>query len=89
MYTRAKRAAGERTTGPALEASPARLISESKPFSVFLVQAFWVLMIFEVDIFLSAITGGPFYRIPLVFAPILTLPQQSTLRIRPSSSDHG
>jgi O-antigen ligase len=36
-----------------------------------LVVALWILMVFEIDLFLSAMVGGPFYRIPLLLAPIV------------------
>src|SRR5262245_56269020 len=49
------------------------VVSESRPFSLFLAQFFWALMVFEFDNFLSANVGGPFYRIPLVLALLLVL----------------
>lgn len=55
------------------DSSAVHIASEPRPFSLFLVQVFWVLMVYELDIFLSAIVGGPFYRTPLVLAPLLAL----------------
>jgi O-antigen ligase len=40
---------------------------------LFLLYVFWVLMIFEVDWFLKAMTGLPFNRIPTFLAPVLGL----------------
>lgn len=73
MYTSVKKADGDDTVRSVLNPVPAHLISESKPYSMFLIQAFWVVMVCEVDLFFSAITGGPFYRIPAVLAPLLVL----------------
>lgn len=38
-----------------------------------LVYSFWLLMLWEVELFLSATIGGPFFRIPTLLAPILIL----------------
>jgi O-antigen ligase len=61
------------TIRPRLDGLREGVIGKSKPFPLFLVYAFWVLTIFEVDLFLTATTGGPFYRIPLLLAPVLGL----------------
>ena len=36
-----------------------------------LVSTFWVLVLFEVDVFLTAKTGVPFYRLPLLLVPLV------------------
>lgn len=41
--------------------------------ALLLVYTFWILKIFEVDWFASAMTGGPFYRIPTILAPVLVV----------------
>jgi len=46
-------------------------LGEARRYPLLLLQAFWVLMVFEFDIFLSAVTGAPFYRIPTVLAPLI------------------
>jgi O-antigen ligase len=43
----------------------------SKSPPLFLVHALWVLLVYEVDVFLTAKTGAPFNRLPTVLAPIL------------------
>ena len=73
MHSSVTKADGQPPVKAIPESFPANVVSESKPFSLFVVQAFWVLMVYEVDIFLSAITGGPFYRIPFVLAPLLII----------------
>lgn len=73
MYTHPQHGAIWPTVGPKLDGTQERVIGGSKPFSLFLVYIFWVLMIFEVDWFLFATTGVPFYRIPMLVAPTLTL----------------
>jgi hypothetical protein len=45
----------------------------SQSISVFLVLVFWVLVVFEVDWFLTKRIGGPFFRIPMLLAPVLGL----------------
>src|SRR5262245_17864936 len=71
MYSSVEKADEHRIVRPLPDSSV--VVSESRPFSLFLVQFFWVLMVFEFDNFLSAKVGGPFYRIPLVLAPLLAL----------------
>jgi O-antigen ligase len=46
---------------------------QRKPFPLFPLYAFWVLMTFEVDQFASAMVGGPFYRLPLLLLPVLAV----------------
>ena len=41
--------------------------------ALILVYVFWLLMLWEVELFLSAAIGGPFFRIPTLLAPILIL----------------
>lgn len=49
------------------------LVGDSTRRQLFLVYGLWVLMVFDVDQFLSAKTGAPFYLAPTLLAPILTL----------------
>jgi O-antigen ligase len=56
--------------GPA-RAQPGRSRSRSTSAGLFLVKVMWVLMVFEVDQFLTAKTGAPFNRIPTLVAPVL------------------
>jgi len=53
--------------------APAGHGATSTPFPLIAVYAFWVLMTFEVDQFVSAMIGGPFYRIPLLLVPIIAV----------------
>ncbi len=73
IYTRAHQGAGGRTVMPRLEGSREGVIGRSETFPLVIVYAFWVLTIFELDLFLAATIGGPFYRIPLFLAPVLGL----------------
>jgi O-antigen ligase len=46
-------------------------LTESKPFPMFPIYAFWFLKTFELDIFLTGLVGLPFYRIPMLLLPVL------------------
>ena len=73
MYPHAQQIDGRREVMPKLDQSREDVIGRSKPFPLFLVQAFWVLMIFEVDWFLYEMTGAPLYRLPMLVVPVLAL----------------
>lgn len=54
--------------------APTRVLSiaaGSSSSALFLVRAFWILMTFEVDWFLTGILGAPFYRVPTLLLPVL------------------
>lgn len=46
---------------------------KSRSFPLFPLYAFWALMTFEFDVFLSNTIGGPFYRLPMLLLPVLAL----------------
>jgi O-antigen ligase len=73
MYSSVEKADEQRIVRPIPDTSAVHVVSKSRPFSLFLVQGFWFLIVFEFDNFLLAIVGGPFYRIPLVLASLLAL----------------
>jgi putative inorganic carbon (hco3(-)) transporter len=73
MYSSVEKADEQRIGTSIPDTSAVHVVSKSRPFALFLVQVFWVLMVLELDNFLSAIVGGPFYRIPLVLAPLLAV----------------
>jgi O-antigen ligase len=51
----------------------ARVATQARSTGLRLVHALWILTVFEVDVFLSAKTGGPFYLLPTLLAPILII----------------
>jgi O-antigen ligase len=57
-------------TATATQALP-RVEQATKSFPLFPLYVFWVLVTWDLDQFLTAKTGIPFYRLPLLLLPIL------------------
>jgi len=45
----------------------------ARTIPLLMVYFFWVLMVVEIEQFASATIGGPFFRLPTLFAPVLAL----------------
>src|SRR6267142_1285867 len=73
MDSRASRAPGGRPFGPGVQGSRVRIAGTSESLPRVLVYVFWVLMTFEPDLLLTSITGIPFFRVPIIFLPVLGL----------------
>jgi len=58
---------------PRLEGWRGGVGERAEAFRLDLISAFWILTTFELDLFLAATIGGPFYRIPLFLAAVLGL----------------